>query len=184
MTTTEAIKQLQTEHDLIAGEYDLDGSQFAPALLEALAMAIEALKAQDMTLYMNLPEVSAEEAVEILKRNNRIELISSGKDTNVPSNDTISRKQAIDRLETIGYDFSDSGLSETELEEVCEAVGDVRQDMIRMIKRLPSAQPSRIEQALHGKTPEEQYKILYQLMFEYANTFNDARRAVIDWLGE
>ena len=68
---------------------------------------------------------------------------SFGKDTNVPSNDTISRKQAIDKLETIGYDFSDSELSETELEEVCEAVGDVRQDMIRMIKRLPSAQPER-----------------------------------------
>lgn len=63
MTTTEAIKQLQTEHDLIAGERDLDGSQFAPALLEALAMEIEALKAQDMTLYTNLPEVSVEEII-------------------------------------------------------------------------------------------------------------------------
>ena len=46
MTTQEAIKQLQTEHDLIAGEHELDGSQFAPALLEALAMAIEALEKQ------------------------------------------------------------------------------------------------------------------------------------------
>ena len=46
MTTTEAIKQLQTEHDLIAHERDLDGSQFAPAFLEALAMAIEALEKQ------------------------------------------------------------------------------------------------------------------------------------------
>ena len=27
------------------------------------------------------------------------------------------------------------------MEEVCEAVGDVRQDMISMIKRFPSAQP-------------------------------------------
>lgn len=57
--------------------------------------------------------------------------------------DLISRQVAIDRLETIGYDFSDSGLSEIELEEVCEAVGDVRQDMIKMIKRLPPAQPER-----------------------------------------
>ena len=48
MTTTEAIKQLQTEHDLIAQEYDLDGSQFAPALLEALAMAIEVLKCSEI----------------------------------------------------------------------------------------------------------------------------------------
>ena len=101
MNIQEAIKQLQTEHDLIANERELDGSQFAPALLEALAMAIEALKAQDMTLYMNLPEVSVEEVVEILKRNSRFELISSDKDTNVPSNDTISRQAAIDALDCI-----------------------------------------------------------------------------------
>lgn len=44
---------------------------------DALVLAIEALKVQDMTLYMNLPEVSAEEVVEILKRNNRIELLPS-----------------------------------------------------------------------------------------------------------
>lgn len=55
--------------------------------------------------------------------------------------DTISRQAAIDELETVGYDFSDSGLSEPEMEEVCEAVGDVRQDMINRIKRMPSAQP-------------------------------------------
>lgn len=48
MTAKEAIKQLQTEHDLIAGERDLDGSQFAPALLEALAMAIEVLKRSEI----------------------------------------------------------------------------------------------------------------------------------------
>lgn len=46
MTTAEAIKELQKEHDLIAGERDLDGSQFAPALLEALDMATEALEKQ------------------------------------------------------------------------------------------------------------------------------------------
>ena len=48
MTTTEAIKELQTEHDLIVNERDLDGSQFAPALLEALAMAIEVLKCSEI----------------------------------------------------------------------------------------------------------------------------------------
>ena len=58
-------------------------------------------------------------------------------------NDLISRQVAIDKLETVGYDFSNSGLSEIELEEVCEAVGDVRQDMISMIKRLPSAEPEK-----------------------------------------
>lgn len=43
MTNEQAIAELQKEHDLIQSEHDLDGSQFAPALLEALAMAIDAL---------------------------------------------------------------------------------------------------------------------------------------------
>ena len=50
MTTADAIKQLQTEHDLIANERDLDGSQFAPALLEALAMAIEVMQGDGDTI--------------------------------------------------------------------------------------------------------------------------------------
>ena len=61
------------------------------------------------------------------------------------TDDLISRQKAIDALETIGYDFSDSELSEVELEEVCGAVGDVRRDMIDRIKQLPSEQPERIK---------------------------------------
>ena len=56
-------------------------------------------------------------------------------------NDIISRHAAIEALETVEYDFSESELSEVELEEVCGAVGDVRQDMIGRIKQLPPAQP-------------------------------------------
>lgn len=44
---------------------------------EAVEVVAKAIEAQDMTLYMNLPEVSAEEVVEILKRNNRIGLFPS-----------------------------------------------------------------------------------------------------------
>ena len=64
-------------------------------------------------------------------------------------NDLISRQAAIDTLETVGYDFSNSELSETELAEVCEAVGDVRQDMINRISRMPSAQPEPCEDAVN-----------------------------------
>lgn len=46
MTNEKAIEQLQMEHDLIAGERELDGSQLAPDLLEALQMGISAIKAQ------------------------------------------------------------------------------------------------------------------------------------------
>lgn len=55
--------------------------------------------------------------------------------------DFISRKAAVDAVETIGFDFSDSDLSAVELEEVCEAIGEVRQEWLQRIKRLPSAQP-------------------------------------------
>ena len=55
--------------------------------------------------------------------------------------DLISRKAAIEAVETIGFDFSDSDLSAVELEEVCEAIGEVRQEWLQRIKRLPSAQP-------------------------------------------
>lgn len=58
------------------------------------------------------------------------------------TDDLISRQRTVDALETVGYDFSESELSEVELEEVCGAVSDVRQDMIDMIKQLPSEQPS------------------------------------------
>ena len=54
--------------------------------------------------------------------------------------DLISRQDAIEELECVGYDFSESGLSEPELEELCEAIGEVEQDMIMRIRRLPSAQ--------------------------------------------
>ena len=55
--------------------------------------------------------------------------------------DLISRKAAIEAVETIGFDFSDSDLSAVELEEVCEAIGEVRQEWLQRIKRLPPAQP-------------------------------------------
>lgn len=48
----------------------------------------------------------------------------------------------------------------------------------------PSAQPeiSRIEQELHGKTPEEQYEFLYWLLLKFGLAYTDSRLAVIEWL--
>ena len=54
--------------------------------------------------------------------------------------DLIDRQAAIEELECVGYDFSESGLSNPELEELCEAIGEVEQDMIMRIRHLPSAQ--------------------------------------------
>lgn len=88
--------------------------------------------------------------------------------------DTISRQVAINAIRASTSKYT--GFMEMEMY--------TDDDAVEAIEGLPSIQLSRIERELHGKTPEEQYKILYQLMFEYANTFNDARRAVIDWLGE
>ena len=41
---------------------------------------------------------------------------------------------------------------------------------------------SRIEKALHGKTPEEQYLFINWLLHDYGNQFNSTELAVIDWL--
>ena len=52
------------------------------------------------------------------------------------------------------------------------------------IQILPSVQPetSRIEQELHGKTPEEQYEFLYWLLLKFGLAYTDSRLAVIEWL--
>lgn len=49
---------------------------------------------------------------------------------------------------------------------------------------LPSAQPetSRIENALHGKSAEEQYDFIWWLLQSYAMNFTDSRKAAIEWL--
>ena len=54
----------------------------------------------------------------------------------------------------------------------------------KIIAQLPTAQPetSRIEQELHGKTPEEQYKFLYWLLLKFGLAYTDSRLAVIEWL--
>ena len=54
-------------------------------------------------------------------------------------NDLISRQAAIDAVETIGFDLTESDLSEIEKEEVCEIVGDMREDMIRMLRKVKPA---------------------------------------------
>jgi len=41
---------------------------------------------------------------------------------------------------------------------------------------------SRIEKVLSGKTPEEQYDILYWLMMEYGKGYSNSRLARIEWL--
>lgn len=165
MTTTEAIKQLQAEHDLIANEHELDGSQFAPALLEALAMAIEALKARDMTLYMNLPEVSAEEAVEILKRNNRIELLPSGKDTNVTSKDIVYRQDIEDMLQNA---LPSRGMWEIEGDVVKNTICETVVDLMMDLEKLPSAQP----EIVRCKDCKHYGCILYSgTQFEYGECF-------------
>ena len=57
--------------------------------------------------------------------------------------DLVSKQQAIDSVETIGFDFSNSDLSQMELEELCEAIGDVRWEFIQRLKCVPTAQPKK-----------------------------------------
>ena len=90
-------------------------------------------------------------------------------------NELISRNAAIEAVETIGFDFSDSDLSAVELEEVCEAIGEVRQEWLQRIKRLPSAQPE-----THEKRTETHAcdcisrKAAIDAHYEYCNKHPDA----------
>ena len=61
---------------------------------------------------------------------------------------------------------------------------NVYSELHDMISSLSSAQPkvSRIEQELHGKTPEEQYEFLYWLLLKFGLAYTDSRLAVIEWL--
>ena len=54
----------------------------------------------------------------------------------------------------------------------------------QQIKDFPSVQPdtSRIENALRGKSAEEQYDFIWWLMRDYGMQFTDTRTAVIEWL--
>lgn len=60
----------------------------------------------------------------------------------------------------------------------------VKADAYEALAQLPSAQPetSRIENALHGKSAEEQYDFIWWLLQNYAMTFTDSRQAAIEWL--
>lgn len=101
--------------------------------------------------------------------------------------DLISRQSAINVLND-GAELFRRALDETYI------VGDDRgkyewglgliESYIYDMDELPSAQPeiSRIEQELHGKTPEEQYEFLYWLLLKFGLTYTDSRLAVVEWL--
>lgn len=81
--------------------------------------------------------------------------------------DTINRQAAIDVVS-----------------KACEECRGIFARCEEYLLALPSAEPeiSRIEQELHGKTPEEQYEFLYWLLFKFALTYTDSRLAVVEWL--
>lgn len=112
---------------------------------KALDMAIEALKAQDMTLYMNLPEVSAEEVVEILKRNNRNAQLSVESTTKDSTFDCISRQDAIDKMQEVDWYHQNKngemvhGANSSEHQAWYKA-----EDVYKVLEDMPSAQPELI----------------------------------------
>lgn len=83
--------------------------------------------------------------------------------------DLIRRKAAIDALYKMLHD--------------CFWADDEELDaVITTLNELPSAQSSRIEQELHGKTPEEQYEFLYWLLLKFGPAYTDSKLAVVEWL--
>lgn len=94
--------------------------------------------------------------------------------------DLISRQAAIDALlhnqEVYSNNFGDDAIDKY-------TVAIIDND-VQTIAQLPSAQPkiSRIEQELHGKTPEEQYEFLHWLLLKFGLAYTDSRFAVVEWL--
>ena len=90
--------------------------------------------------------------------------------------DLISRQAAIDAVIAEGRNVDSRYLESERI--IHEA------DAVEAISMLPSEQPeiSRIEQELHGKTPEEQYEFLYWLLLKFGLAYTDSRLAVIEWL--
>lgn len=153
MTREEAISELQKAIDLIKqnGKDWLDERD-----IPILQMAITALELSDSIMLQ----------LDCKMFHSGVNVDNTVSDE---TTDIIYRQAAIDKLETIGYDFSNSELSEIELEEVCEAVGDVRQDMISMIKRLPSAQFARDICVLCKDTISRQAAIDGKISIQRAN---------------
>jgi len=83
--------------------------------------------------------------------------------------DLISRQAVIEALDSINC---------------CGWVEDSWENVCSIIEHVPSAQleMTRIENALHGKSAEEQYDFLRWLMQDYGMRFTDTRAAVIEWL--
>ena len=92
--------------------------------------------------------------------------------------DLISRRAAVEAL----YDWELSYTWDEHCKEEQDSPYIVSPSKI--VNELPPAQPktSRIENALHGKSPEEQYDFLKWLMLDYAMWSTDSRAAVIEWL--
>lgn len=90
--------------------------------------------------------------------------------------DLIRRSDAIDAFKkelTVGE-------SKGNYVTICSAVG--YEGARQILESLPSAQQSRLENAIHGKSPEEIYEFIIWLFFRYAKQFTDSRHAVINWL--
>lgn len=72
--------------------------------------------------------------------------------------DLIKRQDAIDAVDTIGFDFSNCDLSQTEREELCEAIGEVRQTFVR---RISNVTPAQQWIPVIERLPEKDVKVLF-----------------------
>lgn len=100
--------------------------------------------------------------------------------------DTIYRQAAIDALADMYHAAERWGEEATDcvIKARAESCLASLVEMKLRIEKLPSAQPeiSRIEQELHGKTPEEQYEFIYWLLLKFGLGYTDSRLAILEWL--
>ena len=106
----------------------------------------------------------------------------------IPTADVVERKD-LDKIteahEEIGYEKGYADGRAARDAEIVRCKDCLAQKICRL-ESLPSVQSetSRIENALHGKSAEEQYDFLRWLMQDYGMRFTDTGAAVIEWLKE
>lgn len=96
--------------------------------------------------------------------------------------DLISKRAALEMIHDVIYEFFDFryDAKESSITKKDKILLAINKELTNRLKALPSAQPSRIEKILHGKSPKEQFEIIERI-FATGRYWTDSRQAISDW---
>lgn len=96
--------------------------------------------------------------------------------------DLISKRAALEMIHEVINEFFDFRYDDEKslITEKDKTLLAINKKLTNRIKVLPSAQTSRIEKILYGKSPKEQFKIIERI-FATGRYWTDSRQAISDW---